>query len=277
MKILVSVKRVADPDNANKIRVTGDGRQFDTSGLSETTNPFDEYALEAALRLTEDGRAPKERLGEVVVATLGPASSDATLRAALAMGADRGTRVEATDEALDGALVASALAALVRREQPDLVLLGKQAVDGDSNQVGQRLAELLDWPQATFAAVVKEEQDNALLVGRELDGGVGWLRLRLPAVVTVDLRIVTGRGVLSKHTPLDFSYRDGVRFTALPAIMKAKRKPLNLLQLNELVDAPGPSTSCLHREIPPKRPGGRRVGSVSELVDCLVQDKKVLA
>jgi electron transfer flavoprotein beta subunit len=192
VKVLVALKRVADPDNANKVKIAAGGAAIDTTGLEWKPNPFDEYALEAALRLTENGKAPKARLGEVVVVTLGPKETEQTLRDALATGADRAIRVEATDDQLDGQLVANALQALVDAEKPDLVLMGKQAVDGDSNQVGQILAERLDWPMATFAATIKEEE-GALLVGREVDGGVLTLRVKLPAVVTVDLRIVAPR------------------------------------------------------------------------------------
>jgi len=157
VKVLVALKRVADPDNANKVKVSPAGDALDTSGLEWKTNPFDEYALEAALRLTENGKAPKKREGEVVVVTLAPKEAETMLRAALATGADRAIRIEANDADLDGRLVAHALKAIALAEKPDLILLGKQAVDGDSNQVGQRLAELLDFPMATFAATIKEE------------------------------------------------------------------------------------------------------------------------
>ena len=154
MKVLVALKRVADPDNANKVKVSPAGDAIETSGLEWKTNPFDEYALEAALRLTENGKAPKKREGEVVVVTLGPKECETMLRAALATGADRAIRIEANDNELDGSLIAIALKTIVDAEKPDLILLGKQAVDGDSNQVGQRLAELLDYPMATFAATI---------------------------------------------------------------------------------------------------------------------------
>jgi electron transfer flavoprotein beta subunit len=152
VKILVPLKRVADPDNANKVKIPADGSKIDSSGLEWKPNPFDEYALETALRLTEDGKAQKKRLGEVVVVTFGPKDTETTLRAALATGADRAIRVETDDDALDGMIVAKALKTIVEAEKPDLVVLGKQTVDGDTNQVGQILAELLEWPAATFAA-----------------------------------------------------------------------------------------------------------------------------
>ena len=150
MKILVPLKRVADPDNANKVKVNAG--KLETTGLEWKPNPFDEYAVETALRLTENGATPKVRQGEVIVVTFGPKETETTLRGALATGADRAIRVDATDDQLDGDIVARALKAIAEKEKPDLILCGKQAVDGDSNQVGQMLAELLGWPMATFAA-----------------------------------------------------------------------------------------------------------------------------
>jgi electron transfer flavoprotein beta subunit len=238
-------------------------------------NPFDEYAVEAALRLTENGATPKQHGGEATVVTFGPKETETTLRATLATGADRAIRVDAQDEVLDGSLVARALKALVDREKPDLVLMGKQAVDGDSNQVGQMLAELLDWPMATFAATIKEE-DGSLLVGREVDGGVITLRVKLPAVVTVDLRIVAPTSVYSKQTATTFKYNDGVRFAALPAIMSAKKKPLVEVKLTDLAPDTGLRIRYLSFERPPARKAGVKVKSVPELVDKLVNEAKVL-
>jgi electron transfer flavoprotein beta subunit len=276
LKILVALKRVADPDNANKIKIAPQGNAVDTAGLEWKINPFDEYALEAALRLTENGKAPKTRIGEVVVVTLAPKDAETTLRAALATGADRAIRVDATDEQLDGRLVALALKALVDAEKPDLVLMGKQAVDGDSNQVGQRLAELLDWPMATFAATIHEEAENVLLVGREVDGGVLSLRVRLPAVVTVDMRVVAGTSVRSRHTEASFKHNDGVRFAPLPAIMAAKKKPLDTKTLAELVGGNTLTTQYKKFERPAQRKAGVRVKDVAELVDKLVTEAKVV-
>ena len=276
MKILVPIKRVADPDNANKIKIASAGNAVETSGLEWKMNPFDEYALEAALRLTENGKAPKTRIGEVVVVTLAPKDAETTLRAALATGADRAIRVDTTDDALDGRLVSLALKALVASEKPDLVLMGKQAVDGDSNQVGQRLAELLDWPMATFAASVVEETENVLLVGREVDCGTLNLRLRLPAVVTVDLRIVAGPSVRSRHTDASFKYNDGVRFAPLPAIMAAKKKPLDTKTLADLVPGAKVTNPYSRFERPAQRKAGIKVKDVSELVERLVNEAKVI-
>jgi electron transfer flavoprotein beta subunit len=275
MKVVVPLKRVADPDNVNKIKIGPSGDRVITTGLEWKINPFDEYALEAALRLTEDGRTPRQRAGEVLVVTLGPKETETTLRSALATGADRALRVDATDEELDGRLVALALKRVADQERPDLILMGKQAVDGDTNQVGQQLAELLDWPMATFAATIREEQ-GALLVGREVDGGVLTLRVRLPAVVTVDLRVVAPQSVYSLKTDPSFQYNEGVRFAALPAIMQAKRKPLATTTLAELVESTEPTTTYLRFEAPPQRAAGSIVKDVSELVSKLATEAKVI-
>lgn len=275
MKILVALKRVADPDNANKVKIPATGEKIDTTGLVWKPNPFDEYALEAALRLTEDGKTPKVRAGEVVVVTFGPKDVEPTLRTALATGADRAIRVDVTDEQLDGDLVARALKTIVEQEKPDVVLMGKQAVDGDSNQVGQLLAEYLDWPMATFAATIHEEP-GALRVSREVDGGVATLRVQLPAVVTVDLRIVAPTSVYSAKTASTHKYNDGVRFAALPAIMAAKKKPLAELKLSDLVSDAGLKISYSKFVAPPARKAGIKVKDVAELVSKLKDEAKVL-
>ncbi|HEY4120925.1 MAG TPA: electron transfer flavoprotein subunit beta/FixA family protein [Byssovorax sp.] len=275
MKILVALKRVADPDNANKVKIPPAGDKIDTTGLEWKPNPFDEYALEAALRLTENGQTPKVRAGEVVVVTFGPKETEITLRASLAAGADRAIRVDVTDDKLDGDLVARALKAIVEKEQPDVVLMGKQAVDGDSNQAGQILAELLDWPMATFAATIQEEA-GALLVGREVDGGVAHVRVKLPAVVTVDLRIVAPTSVYSTKTAKTFKYNDGVRFAALPAIMAAKKKPLVEQKLADLAGDVSLKVHYTRFEAPPARKAGIKVKDVADLVNRLKNEAKVL-
>ncbi|MBL8612800.1 MAG: electron transfer flavoprotein subunit beta/FixA family protein [Myxococcales bacterium] len=274
MKILVPLKRVADPDNANKVKVNGG--KLETTGLEWKPNPFDEYAVETALRLTENGTNPKARQGEVVVVTFGPKDTETTLRAALATGADRAIRVDAADDALDGDLVARALKALVEKEKPDLVLLGKQAVDGDSNQVGQLLAEYLGWPQATFAGSIQSEDDKSLVVGREVDGGTLKVRVTLPAVVSVDLRIVAPNSVRGKHTPPTHAYADGVRFAALMAIMAAKKKPLAEVKLADLASDTALKIKYTGFELPPARKAGIKVKAVSELVDKLKNEAKVV-
>ncbi len=274
MKILVPLKRVADPDNANKVKVNAG--KIETTGLEWKPNPFDEYAVETALRLTENGTNTKARQGEVVVVTFGPKEAETTLRGALATGADRAIRIDATDDQLDGDVVARALKALVEKEKPDLVLLGKQAVDGDSNQVGQLLAEYLGWPQATFAGTIKSEADTHLLVGREVDGGTISLRVKLPACVSVDLRIVAPKSVKSKHTPDTHVYPEGVRFAALMAIMAAKKKPLVEMKLTELTSDTALKIAYTGFELPPARKAGIKVKSVAELVEKLKTEAKVL-
>lgn len=275
MKILVPLKRVADPDNANKVKVNA--AKVETTGLEWKPNPFDEYAVETALRLTENGASPKARQGEVVVVTFGPKETETTLRGALATGADRAIRVDATDEQLDGDVVARALKAIAEKEKPDLILAGKQAVDGDSNQVGQLVAEYLGWPQATFAGSITSEDDKSLLVVREVDGGTIALRLTLPAVVTVDLRIVAPNSVKSKHTAASHAYPDGVRFAALMAIMAAKKKPLVEMKLADLVGADTAlKIKYTGAELPPARKAGIKVKSVAELVEKLKSEAKAL-
>jgi electron transfer flavoprotein beta subunit len=273
LRILVPLKRVADPDNANKIKVSP--AKIDTAGLEFKPNPFDEYAVETALRLTENGTNTKARLGEVIVATFGPKETETTLRAALATGADRAIRVDATDDQLDGDLVARALKALVDKEKPDLVLLGKQEVEGDANQVGQLLAEYLGWPQATFAGSIKSEGDKALVVGREVDGGTLNIKVTLPAVVTVDLRIVASASVSSMHSP-GHKYADGVRFAALMAIMGAKKKPLVEVKLGDLAADTALKIKYTSFEAPLGRKAGIKVKTVQELVQKLKTEAKVL-
>ncbi len=275
MKILVAVKRVADPENLNKIKLSPQGK-VDASGLEPKASPYDDYALEAALRLTENGANTKARLGEVVVATLGPKEAETMLRAMLGTGADRAIRVDATDDALDGDLVARALKALVEKEKPDLVLLGYQQTENESNEVGQMLAEHLGWPQATFASSIKSEDDKALVVGREVEGGVARVRVTLPAVVTVVDKIVKPKSVASKHTAATHAYPEGVRFAALMAIMAAKKKPLAELKLAELAPDGALKVHYGTAELPPKRAAGVKVKDVHELVTKLKTEAKVI-
>ncbi len=273
MKILVPLKRVSDPDNANKIKINGG--KVETTGLEWKPNPFDEYAVETALRLTENGANPKARLGEVIVVSFGPKEAETTLRAALATGADRAIRVDATDDQLDGDLVARALKVLVEKEKPDLVLAGKQQVEGDSNQVGQLLAEYLGWPQATFAGSIHSEDDKSLVVHREIDGGSMVVRVTLPAVVSVDLRIVAPTSVQSKHSPAH-KYADGVRFAALMAIMAAKKKPLVEMKLADLTQDTALKIKVTSYEAPPARKAGVKLKTVAELVNKLKTEARVL-
>jgi electron transfer flavoprotein beta subunit len=275
MKILVAVKRVADPENLNKVKVSPQGG-VDAAGLEQKASPYDEYALETALRLTENSANPKQRLGEVVVVTLGPKTAEQMLRAMLGTGADRAIRVEAADEALDGDTVARALKAIVANEKPDLVLLGYQQAEHESNEVGQMLAEHLGWPQATSARSIQSEDDKALLVGREIEGGIAQLRVTLPAVVTVLDKIVHPKSVQSKHTPATHTYQDGVRFAALMAIMAAKKKPLAESKLADLVPDAATKVRYTKAELPPKRSAGVKVKDVKELVTKLRTEAKVI-
>lgn len=276
MKILVPVKRVADPDNANKMKVSPDGTQVTSEGLEWKINPFDEYAVEAALRLNEKG-GTNESLGETVVVSIGNADVAQTLRQPLAMGADRGVLVLAEDAQLDSVVVARALKALVDKEKPDLVLLGKQAVDGDSNTAGQMLAEMLGWPMATFAMSIEAaDGGKALKVGREVDNGVLTVKVTLPAVVTVDLRIVTPTAVKNGVTPDSHKYNEGARYASLKGIMAAKKKPIDQLKLADLA-AGSPLVKYTKFELPQKRSGKvTYVESVQELVEKLRTQAKVL-
>ena len=276
MKILVAVKRVADPENLNKIKLSAQGK-VDTTGLEPKPSPYDEYALETALRLTENGTNTKQRLGEVVVVTFGPKDTEQMLRAMLGTGADRAIRVDATDDAIDGDVVARGLKAIVDAEKPDLVLLGYEQAESESNEVGQMLAEYLGWPQATFAGSIQSQDDKALLVGREVEGATAQLRVTLPAVVTVLDKIVKSKSVQSKHTPPTHTYSEGVRFAALMAIMAAKKKPLVEQKLGDLLpDGASPKVRYVSAELPPKRAAGIKVKDVKELVTKLKTEAKVV-
>ena len=279
MKILVPVKRVADPDNANKVTISSDKSRIETKGLEWKLNPYDEYALEAALRLTENG-ATKERIGEVVVATLGPADAVTTLRQGLAMGADRGIVVETDDEALDTNSTAEILKALVRKEEPDLVLMGKITVDSDSNAVGQYLAEKLQWPMATLAMQIgTEDGGKSFTVGRELDTGILTLTVEGPAVITASDRIIHPSSINNNVTPSDFKYpeSEGGRYASLKGIMAAKKKKVEQLNLGALDVSPELLVSYSSFGLPPSRSGSTTfVESVEELLQKLHQEAKVL-
>jgi len=276
VKILVSLKRTADPDNANKVKVAPGGAKIVTDGLEPKVNPFDEYAVETALRLVENG---KTRIAgdSVVVASFGPKEATTNIRQSLAMGADSGLLFTTDDESLDGDLVARALAKVVEAQKPDLVILGKQAVDGDSNQVAQVLAETLGWPSATFAMSVNLSADKkTVTVGREVDGGVVKLILTLPAVISVDLRIVGGKAVTNNVTPAAFAYNDGPRFAPLPMIIKAKTKPIAEAPLASLGVETGLGVRYTGFGLPAARKAGIKVKDVAELVERLRTDAKAL-
>lgn len=272
MKILVPIKRVPDPELKTKIK---DGK-IDLSGAQWVVNTFDEYAVEAALRLCENAD-DGSRNGEVVVVTIGPEDAGQQLRSALAMGADRAIHVAGEDDALDSRMVVEALKGLYETEKPDLVLMGKQAVDGDANQVGQMLAAVLNLPQATFAASLElVDSGKALVVGREVDVGVEYKKVPLPSVVTVDLRIVSPKAVVNHVTPASHEYQDGPRYASLKGIMAAKKKPMDKKSLGDLAVT---STSVLKQiEVtpPPERAAGQKVASVEELVKKLHEQAKAL-
>ncbi len=249
MKILVPVKRVVDYNV--KVRVKADQSGVELANVKMAINPFDEIAVEEAVRLKEAGKA-----SEVVVVSCGAAQCQETLRAAMAIGADRGILVQ-SDTELQPLAVAKLLAVLVEREAPQLVILGKQAIDDDANQTGQMLAALLDWPQATFASKVEAAADS-VKVTREIDGGLETLELPLPAVVTTDLRL---------NEP---------RYATLPNIMKAKKKPLDTVAPAELGVDVGPRLTTLKVVEPAGRSAGVIVGDVAQLVDKLKNEAKVI-
>jgi len=276
VKILVTAKRVPDPEQKVKVK---DG-MVDLSGVSYVINPFDEYAVEAALRLNEKGAAggKAERFGEVVILSIGPEKAAVKeMRAALAMGADRAVHVVANDDDLDSEIVARIVAKVYEQEQPDLLLMGKQAVDGDSNQAAQLVAGYLGMPQACFASQIETEADAKWLrTYREVDGGIEVKKVPLPAVVTVDLRIVSPDAVRNGQTDPGHKYEDGPRFASLKGIMKAKKKPVDKktpadlgVELNKRVVYHG-------YEAPAERAGGIKVKDVAELLDKLHNEAKVI-
>ena len=249
MKVLIAVKRVVDYNV--KIRVKSDQSGVETANVKMSMNPFDEIAVEEAVRMKEAGIA-----SELVAVSMGTQQSQETIRTALAMGADRGILVLAEAE-LQPLAVAKLLKAVVEKEQPQLVILGKQAIDDDSNQVGQMLAGLLGWSQGTFASKVAVADAKAE-VTREVDGGLETVALKLPAVVTTDLRL---------NIP---------RYASLPNIMKAKKKPIETLKAADLGVDIAPRLKVLKVEEPAKRSAGVKVGSVAELLDKLRNEAKVI-
>jgi electron transfer flavoprotein beta subunit len=249
MKVLVPVKRVVDYNV--KVRVKSDGSGVDVANVKMSMNPFDEIALEEAMRLKEAGKVT-----EVVAVTCGVTQAQETLRTGMAIGADRGILVETAAD-IEPLAVAKVLKALADKEQPQLIILGKQAIDDDSNQTGQMLASLLGWPQATFASKVVLE-DGKVTVTREVDGGLETLALTLPAIVTTDLRL---------NEP---------RYVTLPNIMKAKKKPLEILKPEELGVDVTPRLKTLKVVEPAKRSAGIKVPDVATLVAKLRTEAKVI-
>ncbi len=249
MKILVGVKRVIDYNV--KVRVKADKTGVETANVKMSMNPFDEIAVEEAVRLKEKGIAT-----EIVAVSMGPQAVQETIRTALAIGADRGIHVM-TDVELQPLAVAKMMKALCDREQPTLVIVGKQAIDDDANQTGQMLAALTGWSQATFASKLTVG-DGRIEVTREVDGGLETLDLPLPTVITTDLRL---------NEP---------RYASLPNIMKAKRKPIDQVTPADLGVDPAPRLTILRVEEPAKRQGGRKLGSIAELVTALKEEARVI-
>ncbi len=248
MKILTTVKRVTDPDM--KVKIRPDGAGIVTDGVEYKMNSFDEYGVEGAIQLQEAYG------GEVVVVSVGPDAATKELRTALAMGADRGILVE-TDEELDSDAVARVLAEIVKKESPDVIIMGKQAVDSDRNQTAQMLAAYLNYPQATFAYSIKIEGEWAV-VGREVDGGTSTKRVKLPAVISADLRL---------NEP---------RYASLPGIIKAKKKPLDRYTPSDLGVDVTSKVRALRFEAPPTRSAGQMVDSVDALIQKLRNESKSL-
>jgi electron transfer flavoprotein beta subunit len=249
VKILTTVKRIMDPDA--KVRLSPDKKRLLTDGVEPKFNSFDEYGVEEALRLVE------KHGGEVVVVSVGSQDAIKELRTALAMGAHRGVLVEADADAIDAGVVAQAIAAVAKKENPDLIITGKLSVDSENNQVSQQVAGILGWPQGTFAYSCTVDGGWAT-VGREVDGGTATVRLKLPAVVTADLRL---------NQP---------RYASLPGIMKAKSKPVATFKLSDLGVSADAKTKVVGYELPPARAAGEKVADVDTLVDRLRNKAKVL-
>ncbi len=249
MKILVAVKRVIDPNV--KVRVKSDGSGVETANVKMAMNPFDEIAVEEAIRMREAGKAQ-----EIVAVSIGPRQVQETIRTALAMGADRGIHV-ATDEAIQPLAAAKLLKAVVEKEQPQVAILGKQAIDDDAGQTGQMLAGLLGWSQATFASKIVLGDGEAEIT-REVDGGLETIKSKLPVVVTTDLRL---------NEP---------RYASLPNIMKAKKKPIEEITPADLGIEAASRLKVVKVVEPPKRKAGVKVESAAELVDKLKNEAKVI-
>ncbi|MGH7932931.1 MAG: electron transfer flavoprotein subunit beta/FixA family protein [Candidatus Binataceae bacterium] len=249
MKILVPVKRVPDP--ATTIRVMPDGSGIATDNVKWVINPFDEIALEEALRIKE-----KQGSGEVILISVGQQAWQEQLRTGLAMGADRAILVRA-DQPIDTLAIARVMAKVVEDEKPELVIIGKQAIDDDSNQVGQMLAEMLGWPQATFASKIEIAGEKCTVL-REVDGGLETIAFPIPGVITTDLRL---------NEP---------RYASLPGIMKARKKPLKEIAVDSLGADLAPKLKIKALNAPEKREAGRKVASVQELVEVLHTEAKII-
>ena len=251
MKALVCVKRVIDYNV--KIRVKTDKTGVETDNVKMSMNPFDEIAVEEAVRLKENGL-----ISEIIILSIGQDSSQETIRTGLAMGADRGILVKVDDILIEPLGVGKIIKEVCKKENPEMIIMGKQAIDDDCNQTGQIVATLLNYPQATFASELKKNEDGTLNVTREVDGGLQTVALALPAVVTTDLRL---------NEP---------RYASLPNIMKAKKKPLDILTPDDLGVDLNATVSTLKVEPPAEREAGIKVESVEELVEKLKNEAKVI-
>jgi len=250
MKVVVAVKRVIDYNV--KVRVKADETGVETANVKMSMNPFDEIAVEEGVRMRESGKA-----SELIAVSMGPKQCQETIRTALAMGCDRGIHVSHEGE-LEPLMVAKLLAAIIRNESPDIAILGKQAIDDDSSQTGQMLAALLGWAQGTFASNL-EYGDGTVAVTREIDGGLETINLKMPVIITTDLRL---------NTP---------RYASLPNIMKAKKKQIDEILPDDLGIDVTPRLKTIKVEEPPKREAGVKVESVEELVDKLRNEAKVIS
>jgi electron transfer flavoprotein beta subunit len=283
VKILVPIKRVADPDNASKLKVSADGASVTSEGLEWKMNPFDDWSLEAALRLTENAAEKNARVGEVVLVSIGPNDehTQRIIREGLAKGAERGILVDAQDTTLDSGIVASVLEAVAKKESPDLVVMGKQAADGDSNVAGTKLAEKLGWPVINYAMKIKTNDDGKTLeVQRELDTGVATVKVTGPVVITTSDRILQPDSVKNGVTPDEHEYAKlevGGRYASLKGIMQAKKKPIDPMSLADLGVQMDKKLTYTRFELPPARSGETTfVEDVADLVDKLHNAAKVI-
>ncbi len=289
MKILVPVKRVADPDNANKVKIAADEKSVTSDGLEWKLNPFDEWSLEAALRLTEDitqkGKKdddgkPLDRIGEVVLVSIGPDDTQTTIRQGLAMGAERAILVDSQDADLDSHVVAQILEAVAKEESPDVIFLGKQSADGDSNVAGTKLAEFLGWPLVNYAAHIETEPgSDTLTVQRSIDTGVQTIKVKTPCVLTSTDKILHPESIKNGVTPADHKYpeSEGGRYASMKGIMAAKKKTIDKKTFADLGVEPKRTDEYVKFALPEGRTGSVTVvESVEELVQKLQSEAKVL-
>jgi electron transfer flavoprotein beta subunit len=273
-KILVTVKRIPDPDESLKFTAGG----LDLSSVKWVPNAFDEYAVETALRLAEDV-VKKTKLAEIVVLSICPEKQRQHVTQFLAMGADRAIIVDADDAEFDTNDIAKVIALVAQKEGVDLVITGKLSQDNEGNQVGQRVAAKLGWPQACFAAEIDWQPNGPMVISREVDDGVERKRVPLPAVVTVDLRVVLPGSVRNGVNPADHKFTDGPRLASLKGITMAKKKKVDVIspaELGQLGMAPSKGEATVAIQKPAARKAGQMVGSVEELVEKLATEAKVL-